>query len=214
MMTKAKKEEIEKLIAKTIASGDKETAEIFKYRFLDQMNWEEIAAKIGATTKKTVKYGIFVFYHFWWVISMEYKKRSIKVTKSELLKILTKQNRLESKIKMLDFEIERLYQSLYPQSIRYDTEKVKSSPESKLEPKMALIIDKKEQKEKLKKEYLQAYKKSEELIDKVSDDNARMILRLKFLNNMDWKEIVSEVELSRRNIFYFYKKGIDLVRNM
>lgn len=145
---------------------------------------------------------------------MEYKKRSIKVTKSELLKILTKQNRLESKIKMLDFEIERLYQSLYPQSIRYDTEKVKSSPESKLEPKMALIIDKKEQKEKLTNEYIKAYKKSEELIDKVSDDNARMILRLKFLNNMGWKEIVAEVELSRRNIFYFYKKGIDLVRNM
>lgn len=52
MMTKAKKEEIEKLIAKTIASGDEETAKIFKYRFLDQMNWDEIAAKIGATTKK------------------------------------------------------------------------------------------------------------------------------------------------------------------
>lgn len=64
MMTKAKKEQIEKLIAKTIASGDEETAKIFKYRFLDQMNWNEIAAKIGATTTKTVKYGIFVFYHF------------------------------------------------------------------------------------------------------------------------------------------------------
>ncbi len=136
------------------------------------------------------------------------------MTKSELLKILTKQNRLESKIKMLDFEIERLYQSLYPQSIRYDTEKVKSSPESKLEPKMALIIDKKEQKEKLTNEYIKAYKESESIIDKAKDENAKAVLRLRFLSNMDWKEISSEIDVSSSSIFRFYRKGMNELKKL
>lgn len=127
----------------------------------------------------------------------------------KLFAILTKPKKLKSDINRIDERIEDTRLMMLPSAIRYDKDKVITSPSDPM-LKFAEKIDELEQKKKqLQAEYITARDKLISLIDMLSDDRMKDIIQSRYMMARKFNQIVEGLPLEESQMYRLHSKAIE-----
>lgn len=121
--------------------------------------------------------------------------------------LLTKPNRLQSEIVKLIERVDALKASLLPMGIRYDTDRVQTSPDDRTAAVMA-EIDRLER--EIRKKYLEKAETIAQigkLIDTLDDEREAQILNAYYLAGMPIREIAQEMYYCENYIYDLKRRG-------
>jgi len=110
---------------------------------------------------------------------------------------------------------EQLYSSLLPEGIRYDGDRVQTTPEDRMLERMPEIaeLDKKisQQIRKLARRKVKALG----MINKLQDSKQRQVLTLYYLDNrrLSWEKVAAEMGYSRERVLDFVEEGLKILQN-
>ena len=121
--------------------------------------------------------------------------------------MLTKPGRIRARIREEELRKERLYYSLLPSGIRYDAEKVKSSPR---DPMPAYIAEAEEIDELIRSLKDMLRDAENEILSAITalDTTEAKIIRLRYVDGLSWEKVAREVNYSRRHMFRIYRGSI------
>lgn len=121
--------------------------------------------------------------------------------------MLTKPGRIRARIREEELRKERLYYSLLPSGIRYDAEKVKSSPQ---DPMPAYIAEAEEIDELIRSLKDMLREAENEILSAivVLDVTEALIIRYRYVDGLSWEKVAREVNYSRRHMFRIYRESI------
>lgn len=118
----------------------------------------------------------------------------------------------QSEIEELSERISELELSLLPGAIRYNKERVSSSPTDQMSEKMASVVDYKTDLEKKLARLNQRKRKAQEIIDMLDDSLARQLLDGYFLttkrSHTRLEDVGRCIGYSRRQTFRLYDEAI------
>lgn len=126
----------------------------------------------------------------------------------ELLKILTKPRNIKAEMRRVDARIEDTRLMMLPSAIRYDTDKVISSPSDPMLKFAEQIDELEQQKKKLKEEYLVARSKLLNLVDKLSDNIMKDVIQARYMSEMRFKDIVETIPVEEAQMYRLHNKAI------
>lgn len=118
--------------------------------------------------------------------------------------MLAKPGRIRARIREEELRKERLYYSLLPSGIRYDAEKVKSSPR---DPMPAYIAEAEEIDELIRSLKDMLRDAENEILSAITvlDTTEAMIIRLRYVDGLSWEKVAREVNYSRAHTFRLYR---------
>jgi len=119
---------------------------------------------------------------------------------------LMKPRRILTQIRRAEAQLEGLRLSLYPSAIRYDTDKVMSSPSDPM-PQYAVRVDEiQDQLKKLRLEYINAQ-------DDICTATLRMsqieqeVIMLRYVAHYSWRRIIHETGKSEATVFRAHRRA-------
>lgn len=131
----------------------------------------------------------------------------------ELYNILMEPERLARQIKRKKLEIEAIEAAVYPAGIRYDRDKVQTSPRDDQIPSViAKSEQRKEDLKRLTERYNTAMDNRSRLLDKIDQEAADIILA-KFTGHCHWDELERKFHYSRRQLGRIYSRGLNDLEN-
>lgn len=131
----------------------------------------------------------------------------------ELYNILMEPERLARQIKRKKLEIEAIEAAVYPAGIRYDRDKVQTSPRDDQIPSvLAKTEPLKKDLDRLTKRYQKAVALRSSLLDKVDQEAADIILA-KLTGHCHWDELERKFHYSRRQLGRIYSRGLNDLEN-
>jgi len=119
----------------------------------------------------------------------------------------------QGEINILLRKREQLYSSLLPAGIRYDGDRVQTTPEDRMLERMPEIaeLDKKisQQIRKLARRKAKAMG----MINKLQDSKQRQVLTLYYLDNrrLSWEKVAAEMGYSRERVLDFVEEGLKIL---
>lgn len=121
--------------------------------------------------------------------------------------MLAKPGRIRARIREEELRKERLYYSLLPSGIRYDAEKVKSSPR---DPMPTYIAEAEEIDELIRSLKDMLRDAENEILSAVTvlDATEALIIRYRYVDGLSWEKVAREVNYSRRHMFRIYRESI------
>lgn len=128
---------------------------------------------------------------------------------NKLYDILTKPKNLKSDINRVDERIEDTRLMMLPSAIRYDKDKVMSSPSDPM-LKYAERIDELERlKAQLQEQYFEAREILINLIDKLSDDRMKDIIQSRYMMARKFSAIVEGLPLEESQMYRLHARAIE-----
>ena len=125
----------------------------------------------------------------------------------ELYNVLTRPERLEDQIKRKKREIERMERAVYPSGIRYDRDKVQTSPRDDQIPSVLAETEPlKEDLANLLKRYQEAETFRSRLLDSI-DPEAAKIISARYTRHQKWDEMKREFHYSERQLRRICDRG-------
>lgn len=131
----------------------------------------------------------------------------------ELYSKLKEPRRISIQIKSINAEIEHIRGLMLPGAIRYDRERVDTSPEDKMQKLYAQLDEKERVRAKLLDELFEAIKVVKAYSELILDDREKAIVLMRFNACLDWDEIADELKYSRSHVIRLYNKGIEEINN-
>lgn len=116
----------------------------------------------------------------------------------------------QKEIEELTDRIYEMRMSLLPAGIRYDTDKVQTSPSDTISDRMAEITDYMKQMEEKKIELIRRRKQAQKMIDDLQDSRQRQVLDLYFLSvkRLSMEDVSAMIGYSRKQTFRIYKSAL------
>jgi DNA-directed RNA polymerase specialized sigma subunit len=125
----------------------------------------------------------------------------------EIYRFLNRPRNLLAQIRATQQRIDATRLSMYPSAIRYDTDKVMSSPSDPM-PRYAERIDHLERElARLRDEY---YKSQDNILDATMclTDKEQELIMLKYVGFKTWKQIMVELHIGRTWAFELHRKAV------
>ena len=122
--------------------------------------------------------------------------------------ILTKPKVIRAQIRKAEAEREGLRLSMLPPAIRYDIDKVQTSPQDPFVQYAARFEEIERRIALLQIDYLNAQDDVVSLANKLEEPQST-IITLRFVSGMDFNEISKSIHMSERNMFRHYRKGTE-----
>lgn len=128
---------------------------------------------------------------------------------NKLYNILTKPSSIKADIKRMQERIDDLRLMMLPSAIRYDKDKVVSSPSDPMS-KYIINLEKYELKQKkLMDQYVEARDTMIELIDRLEIPCQRDVIQYRFMNGLKFYEIAEEIQYSEAQTYRIYADAIE-----
>ena len=115
---------------------------------------------------------------------------------------------LERQIKRKTLQRDELQSCLLPRAIRYDVDKVQSSPEDVLSETAAAVLDLDREIQQLREEKARLIREISGAIDQLEDDREKLILTAYYVCRMTIRRIADEVHYSRSQTYNLYRSGL------
>ena len=131
------------------------------------------------------------------------------MTREEARRYLGRPRALESKIRTKETALGELRASLLPSGIRYDTDKVQTTPEDKLARVMAEIDRLEREVSELKLEQARAIAEIEGAISQMERENVQEAMRRFYLRREKIDQIAEDMGYVPRHIYTLIQYGID-----
>lgn len=116
--------------------------------------------------------------------------------------------RTENAIKRKQLRREELKSCLLPGAIRYDLDKVQTSPKDKLTEIIAKVDELDRQIEELMQEKAMLIIKIGEAIEQLPDDNEKTVLTEFYIGRVSMEKVAALINYSPRRAYYFRKQGV------
>lgn len=133
------------------------------------------------------------------------------MTKSELFYRLHRVDDLDVKLRVVNTKIERLESCLQGHAIRYDVDKVQTSPHDPVAEVMASLDKLLDARKRLQLEMDAAVSDVDEIIAGLSDNKQTLILHYRYIGCLPWQVIAQRMHFSKRHVFRLHDEAIDLL---
>lgn len=121
---------------------------------------------------------------------------------------LMQSRRIELRIKRLNLQIEELESCLLPQGIRYDKDKVQTSPEDQLSRIAARILELEKRRDQLLRERALLLLEIQDMIDRIESELERLILEAYYLSRVSMRDIAEMIPCSIQHAYRLRKRGL------
>lgn len=135
---------------------------------------------------------------------------TIKETYNYLLQVRI----LESKIQNCILQHDTLRSCLLPNGIRYDVDRVISSPSDQMSEIESKVVDLERKILRLKHEKQTVMVTITKSIYKLSSDNEKTVLLSYYIGRKTVEQIAEEMETSVRNVYYLKRKAISHISSI
>lgn len=119
--------------------------------------------------------------------------------------------RLDLQIRRIGLQIQELESCLLPQGIRYDKDKVQTSPEDQLSRIVAKASDLRRKQQRLIRKKGRLVIEISENIERLSDENEKTVLTAYFLSRMQMTDIAAMIGYSTRQTYNIRQKGLQKI---
>ena len=119
--------------------------------------------------------------------------------------------RLELRIRRVCLQIEELESCLLPQGIRYDRDKVQTSPEDQLSKVAARILELEKVRDQMIRERALLILEVQDSIDTLDSEPERLVLEAYFLSRMSMVSIAEMMHYSLRQTFNIRTKALQKI---
>ena len=127
----------------------------------------------------------------------------------EVYEILKRPQEIQYEIRGKMAMREEYESMLYPSGIRYDLEKVQTSPRDRM-PEIVAKLDLIDRfLAQLSKEYVDASDEAEKLISMLTEPSARMIFTRYYLGGEKIRELAADQNYSRNGVYAIIRRGIN-----
>ncbi len=116
--------------------------------------------------------------------------------------------RTENAIKRKQLRREELKSCLLPGAIRYDLDKVQTSPKDKLTEIIAKVDELDRQIEELMQEKAMLIIKIGEAIERLEDDNEKTVLTEFYIGRIPMRDVAPAIGYSPRRAYQFRERGV------
>lgn len=122
--------------------------------------------------------------------------------------------RIELRIRRITLQIEELESCLLPQGIRYDKDKVQTSPEDTLSKVAAKILALEKLRTQLTRERALLLLEIQDALDQLESEQERIVLEAYYLSRMTMRDIAEMINYSIRSVYTFRKRGLEKLANI
>ena len=133
------------------------------------------------------------------------------VMTDEVYKLLTAPRRTKYRIEQTKSRITALRYTLMPSGIRYDTDKVQSSPSDMMPEKMAKIDDLEQYLAELYAEYDSEMSAITAALEAINREPEKTVLMMQYVGGHNVIEIADILNYSIRSVYYIRSRGYDLL---
>ena len=131
------------------------------------------------------------------------------MTKAEIKRKLNSISWLDDEIKILDTKIERYESIAQAHAIRYDLDKVQTSPSDPVSKAMEKLYDLMDKRRDAQTKMIQAIADAADLIDKVKDPRGRLVLHYRYIGCMTWRQCAEKMSYAERHVYRIHDDAID-----
>lgn len=115
---------------------------------------------------------------------------------------------MERQIKRKQLQRDELQSCLLPRAIRYDQDKVQSSPDDAVAETAAAVLDLDREIEQLRREKARLIRDVVRTIETLDDDREKLILTAYYISRMTIRRISDEVHYSPTQTYRLYRSGL------
>lgn len=133
------------------------------------------------------------------------------MTKNDLKQKLNLVYKLDTELKILNIKIERWEAISQVQAIRYDLDKVQTSPSDPMDVALAGLYRLLDKRKKIQMALTHAVEDANQLIDAVPSDNGRLVLHYRYTACLSWEEIGRRMTYSERHVKRFHDEAFDWI---
>ena len=116
--------------------------------------------------------------------------------------------RIELRIRRISLQIEELESCLLPQGIRYDRDKVQTSPEDVLSKIAGKISDLEKLRTELARERALLLLEMQDMVDRIENELERFVLEAYYLSRLSMREIAEMIPCSIQHAYRLRKRGL------
>lgn len=128
--------------------------------------------------------------------------------RNEVFQFLTTPKNLKARIACIDVQIQDLRLMMLPSAIRYDKDKVQTSPEDPM-LKYAERLDELERKKAaLQKQYLTAQEAVSRAINCLADPYEAQVLTMRYVGNKRFDDIIEAMPFASATVYRMHKEGL------
>lgn len=114
----------------------------------------------------------------------------------------------ENAIKRKELQCEELRSCLGPKAIRYDGDRVQSSPTDRVSEIVSKVADLEEQIKQLREEKAMLIIEIGAAIESLEDDNEKTVLAEFYIGRVPMTQVAEIINYSVRRAYYFRKQGV------
>ena len=133
------------------------------------------------------------------------------MTKNDLKMKLDLVYKLDTELKILDIKIERWEAVVQAHAIRYDLDRVQSTPEDPISIAMEPLFKLLSKRKKIQTALTRAVEDANQIIDAVPSDNGRLVLHYRYTACLSWEEIGRRMTYSERHVKRFHDEAFDWI---
>lgn len=127
----------------------------------------------------------------------------------ELFRALHRVDDISTALKCLQMRIEKLEGCLQGRAIRYDVDKVQTSPKDPVAEVMGDLEALLKKQTKLQIDLTRAVAHTADLLDKLTDNKQLLVMHYRYMQGASWANIADLVGVSERHVYRLHDKAID-----
>lgn len=133
------------------------------------------------------------------------------MTRNEVFRILNAVNNLDADLQIVRIQIERMESTLQGHAIRYDVDKVQTSPSDKVAEVVADMEKLLIKRDRLQTEIIAAMQQSADLIAKLTDNKHRLVLHYRYTAGLPWAQVAVRVGYDERHARRLRDEAINIL---
>lgn len=130
------------------------------------------------------------------------------MNKSELKATLKRVESLDQELQIVNMKIERLESCIQAHGIRYDRDRVQTSPKDAVAEVMAEIDPLLDKREKLTHEITRAVAETSEIIDRLKDGNQCLVMHYRYTAGLPFEEIARRMSYSPQRVYQLHDNAM------
>ena len=131
------------------------------------------------------------------------------MTRSKLFRILHRVDDISTALSCVQMRIEKLEGCLQGRAIRYDVDKVQTSPKDPVAEVMGDLEGLLKKQTKLQIALTRAVGDTAALLDKLTDNKQLLIMHYRYVSGVSWSVIADRVGVSERHVYRLHDKAVD-----
>ena len=127
---------------------------------------------------------------------------------------LERPKKLKKKIDVKTAKIKELRDEMLPRAVNFEKERVQTSPHDPMPDFADKVYELDQQIADLYKEYESALDNVEEVIERIENGSAQLVMTKKYISGKTTGQIEKEMFCSRRSVFYLQASGLRAVERI